>query len=33
VENIPLSEVVELTESDGPTAIRRENGTRAIASS
>jgi cobalt-zinc-cadmium resistance protein CzcA len=29
-ENIPLSEVVDLTESDGPTAIRRENRARAI---
>jgi heavy metal efflux system protein len=29
-ENIPLREVVELTESEGPTAIRRENRLRAI---
>lgn len=29
-ENIPLREVVELTESEGPTAIRRENRMRAI---
>ena len=29
-ENIPLSEVVQLSESDGPTAIRRENRMRAI---
>ena len=29
-ENIPLREVVELSESEGPTAIRRENRRRAI---
>ena len=29
-ENIPLREVVELTEGEGPTAIRRENRLRAI---
>jgi cobalt-zinc-cadmium resistance protein CzcA len=29
-ENIPLREVVELTETEGPTAIRRENRLRAI---
>ena len=29
-ENIPLREVVELSESEGPTAIRRENRQRAI---
>ena len=29
-EDIPLREVVDLTESEGPTAIRRENRTRAI---
>jgi heavy metal efflux system protein len=29
-ENIPLREVVELSESEGPTAIRRENRMRAI---
>jgi cobalt-zinc-cadmium resistance protein CzcA len=29
-ENIPLREVVELSESEGPTAIRRENRLRAI---
>lgn len=29
-ENIPLREVVELTENEGPTAIRRENRMRAI---
>jgi hypothetical protein len=29
-ENIPLREVVELTESEGPTAVRRENRMRAI---